>query len=224
MLRLGGDLAKRAEVDRVLRELGGDAETVLRIDRSVSIGLHQAAAELDVSLLLLGWPGPGDLRARMMGAAYGEIIAVTPVPVAVAALHPDIARGRVLLHTSSRELLPGNLSTMALALELASTLSRQREQALGIGPVAPSTLVAAGLTIPKTAEHRDGVDDIEAWAESVTRPGDLVVSMHDTVIGPVAIRVHGSGRTVLAVGQNPETSSASVVSPMNLPVGRTLGI
>jgi hypothetical protein len=50
--------AKRAEVDRVLRELGGDAETVLRVDRSVSTGLHQAAIEIDASLLLLGWPGP----------------------------------------------------------------------------------------------------------------------------------------------------------------------
>jgi hypothetical protein len=28
---------------------------------------------------------------------------------------------------------------------------------------------------------------------------------------------------VLAVSQNPETSAASVVSPMNLPVGRSLG-
>ena len=58
--------AKQADVDRVLRELGGDAETGLRVGRSVSAGLHQAAIETDASLLLLGWPGPGDLAARMV--------------------------------------------------------------------------------------------------------------------------------------------------------------
>ena len=58
----GADLTeartKQADVDRVLGELGGDAETMLRLDRSVSTGLHQAAIEVDASLLLLGWPGP----------------------------------------------------------------------------------------------------------------------------------------------------------------------
>jgi hypothetical protein len=82
-----------AEVDRVLRELGGDAETMLRVNRSVSAGLHEAAIEIDASLLLLGWPGPDDLRARMVGATYSEIVAATSVPVAIAALHPDVGRG-----------------------------------------------------------------------------------------------------------------------------------
>jgi hypothetical protein len=49
-----------------------------------------------------------------------------------------------------------------------------------------------------------------------------VVPLHDTSIGSAAIRVYRSGRSVLAVSQNPETSSAPVVSPMNLPVGGTL--
>jgi hypothetical protein len=113
---------------------------------------------------------------------------------------------------------------MALALELASTLSRQRHEALIIGPVAPPALEAAGLTTPPTAEHRDGVEDLEEWAVAVTRPGDLlVVPIHGTSIGPPAIRVYGSGRSVLAVSQNPETSSTSAASPMNLPLGGTLG-
>lgn len=216
--------AKQAEVDRVLRELGGDAETVLRVDRSVSTGLHQAAIETDASLLLLGWPGPGGLRARMVGATYGEIVAATSIPVAIAALHPGTDRGRVVLYSVARELVPGNLPTMALALELASTLSRNRDEGLIIGPVAPSELAAAGLTTPPNAEHRGGAEDLEAWAADVTRPGDLVVvPIHDTSVGPAAIGVHRSGRSVLAVSQNPETSAASVVSPMNLPVGRSLG-
>lgn len=223
-----GDLAaaraKRVEVDRVLRELGGDAETLLRLDRSVSTGLHQVALELDTSLLLLGWPGPNDLRARMVGATYSEIIAATSVPVAVAALHPAGDAARVVLYSVNRELAPGNLPTMALALELASTLARRREQALLVGPVEPAGLAQSGLTVPPIAEHRAGEDDLEAWVAAVSRPGDLVViPIHDMAISAAAIRVHGTGRSVVAVSQNPESSSAAVVSPMNLPVGRTLG-
>jgi Kef-type K+ transport system membrane component KefB len=216
--------AKRSEVDRVLRELGGDAETMLRLNRSVSAGLNQTAIEIDASLLLLGWPGPDDLRSRMVGATYSEIVAATSVPVAIAALHPGAGQGRIVLYSGARELVPGYLPTMALALELAATLSRQRQQTLIIGPIAPAALEAAGLTAPPTVEHCDGIEDLEEWAVAVTRPGDLiVVPIHGTSIGPPANRVYGSGRSVLAVSQNPETSSTSAASPMNLPLGGTLG-
>jgi hypothetical protein len=221
---IDGSRAKRSEVDRVLRELGGDAETMLRLNRSVSTGLHAAAIEIDASLLLLAWPGPDDLRSRMGGATYSEIVGATSVPVAIAALHPGAGQGRVVLYSVARELVPGNVPTMALALELASTLSRHRDEAMLIGPVAPPALEAAGLTTPPTAEHRDGAEDLDEWAATVTRPGDLlVVPIYDSSIGPAAIRVYLSRRSVLAASQNPEISSSSVVGPMNLPLGGTLG-
>jgi hypothetical protein len=216
--------SKQAAVDRVLRELGEDAETLLRVDRSVSTGLHRAAMETDASLLLLGWPGPDDLRARMVGASYGEIVAATSIPVAIAALHPAAERGRVVLFSVAGELAPGHLPTMALALELATTLARHREEPVLIGPVAIEELHAAGLSVPEHAEHRAGPDDLEAWVAAVTRPGDLVVvPIHDITIGTAVARVHRSGRSVVAVSQNPETSAGAVVSPMNLPLGRSLG-
>jgi hypothetical protein len=223
----GGDIrhsrAKRSEVDGVLRELGGDAETLLRLNRSVSSGLHEAAIEIDASLLLLGWPGPQGLRARMVGASYSEIIAATSVPVAIAALRPGTDQGRVILYADAGGLAPGYLPTMTLALELAATMSRQRQQPLLIGPVSPTALAASGLTVPPSAEHRDGESDLLAWASAVSEPGDLlVVPIHDASIGPAAIRVYDDGRSVLAVSKNPETSAASTVSPMNLPLGGTL--
>ena len=214
---------KRAEVDRVLRELGGDAETMLRVNRSVATGLNQTAIEIDASLLLLAWPGRTDLRARMVGATYSEIIAATAVPVAIAALHPHTGHRRVVLYASARELAPGKLPTTALACHLASTLARQRPEALIMGPVTPPVLAAAGLAIPPNTEHHHGNQDLEEWAATATRPGDLlVVPIHDTIIGPAAIRLHRTGRSILAVSQNPESSSSATVSPMNLPVGRTL--
>lgn len=216
--------ARQREVDTVLRQIGGDAETALRLDRSVSTGLHQAAVELDASLLLLGWPGPDDVRARLVGANYGEIIAATSVPAAIAALHPGSDRARVVLFAEAGELLPAMVPTMALAMELATTLSRTRDQLLVVGPVEPQVLAAAGLAVPVDAEHRGGATDLETWVAAATEPGDLVVvPIHDVSIGPAANRVHASGRSVLAVSQNPESASTSVVSPMNLPVGGTLG-
>jgi hypothetical protein len=152
------------------------------VDRSVSTGLHQAAIETDASLLLLGWPGPDDLRARMVGATYGEIIAATSFPSPSRRCTRAPTEGRVVLYSAARELVPGNLPTMALALELASTLCRQREQELIIGPVAPSELEAAGLTVPQTAEHetattisrrgwpRSPARGISSWCPSTTRP------------------------------------------------------
>ncbi len=196
----------------------GTAEVGLLFSMSVATGSRTCCASV------LGWPGPNDIRARRVGATYSEIIAATSVPVAIAALHPSTEEGRVVLYSVARELAPGNVPTMALALELASTLCRQRELELIIGRVAPSALEIGGLAIPQTAERRDGPEDLEEWVAASTRPGDLLVlPIHDTSIGAAAIRIHASGRSVLAVSQNPETSAASVVSPMNLPVGRSLG-
>jgi Kef-type K+ transport system membrane component KefB len=215
--------AKQAEADRVLRKLGGSAETVLRVNRSVSTGLNQAALETDASLLLLGWPGPVNLRSRMVGANYGEIVAATSVPIAIAALHPGTKRGRVVLYSGAGQLAPGDLPSIALALELATTLG-SRGVDLIIGPVLPSALTGAGLTLPPV-EHRDGDDDLEAWAAVATSPGDLlIVLFDDTSIGTAADRVYRSQRSVLAVNHNPETSAAAALSPMNLPVGRSLGV
>ncbi len=216
--------AKRSEVDRELRELGGDAETMLRVNRSVAAGLNEAAIEMDASLLLLGWPGPNDLRAWMVGATYNEIVAATSVPVAIAALHPDAAEGRVVLYLDADELVPGNLATMTLALELATTLARARGEVLVLGPMAPSTLETAGIPVPTTVDHRDGEQAMEEWATAVTQPGDLVVvPILDTEIQPTAVRVYRSGRSVVAVKQNPETATAAVVTPMTLQFDQTVG-
>jgi Kef-type K+ transport system membrane component KefB len=216
--------AARDEVDHLLRELGGDAETLLRVDRSVSTGLAQMATELDASLLLLGWPGPGDFRSRMVGATYSEIIGATSVPIAVAALQ-DGRRGRVVVYATLFDLVPARLPTVALAVELGRCLCHSKDQPLGIGPADPSVLRDRGLTLPSAVEDRPGPTGLEAWVEEVTEPGDVVVvPMHDLSLGPAAVRVYESGRSVLAVSQNPEASITGVVNPMNLPTGQTLGV
>jgi nucleotide-binding universal stress UspA family protein len=215
---------KQAAVDRALRELGGDAETHLRVDRSVATGLHQAAIETDASLLLMSWPGPSDLRARMVGASYAEIIAATATPVAMAALLPGSDSARVVLYASTSEPRPGYRPTLALAAEVAATLARRRDEPLVVGPVAPQELVDAALAPALDGEHVPGSRDLEEWAAASTRPGDvIVVPAYDATIGAAVIRLRESGRSVVAISQNPESRAAAVISPMNLPINRSLG-
>lgn len=79
----------------------------------------------------------------------------------------------------------------------------------------------AGLTIPPTPVHREAGEPRDL-AAAVTRPGDvLVVPIHDRAIRNDAISVYESGRSVLAVSQNPEASSGPVASQLNLAVGRS---
>jgi Kef-type K+ transport system membrane component KefB len=68
-------------------------------------------------------------------------------------------------------------------------------------------------------------------AERLRLPGLLGLLAFGAIIGPsmldvlprfVGLQAVG-GIGVLAVSQNPETSAASAVSPMNLPLGGTLG-
>ncbi|MFC6237500.1 hypothetical protein [Longivirga aurantiaca] len=131
--------------------------------------------------------------------------------------------GLVILYAGAREVAPGDLPSIALALELATTVCT-RGVDLVIGPVLPSALTAAGLTLPSGVEHRDGDDDLETWTGAAISPGDfLVVPFDGTSIGAAADRVDRSLRSLLAVNHNPETAAALALSPMNLPVGRSLG-
>ena len=99
-----------------------------------------------------------------------------------------------------------------------------RGEVLVLGPMAPSRLERAGLTLPTGVDHRDGEQALEEWVAAVTRPGDLVVvPIHDHSIQPTTVRVYRSGRSVLAVKQNPEVAIAASVAPMTLPLGQTLG-
>ena len=151
----------QAQADQALREPGGDEETLLRVDRSVAGGLHQAAIEHDASLLLLQWPGPGDLRARMIGATFGEIITATSVPVAIAGLHPRSGGERIVVYGTHQDLVPEPAHDGARGLEVGVRACRRRDEPLVIGPVPPSALDDAGLTIPPIADHREaGEDDL----------------------------------------------------------------
>jgi hypothetical protein len=212
--------------DRIFgpHRVGQDVETELRIDRSIAAGLNRAAIQANSSMLLLVWPGPGNVRGWLLGADYSEIIATTALPVGVAALHDDTdtKHGRVVIVARRSDLVPGNRPSLRLGVEIA-TMLRRRDDELIVGPLPPASLIEADIELPENIEHREGPDDIADWVAENTQPGDLVIlPLRDIKLRPSTIKIYESGRSVLAVTHNPESQSILNGSTMTLPVGGSI--
>ncbi len=217
----------RSELDRantVLRRAGHDVESDLRIDRSIASGLNRASIQADSSLLLLAWPGPVDVRGYLLGSSYGEIIAATATPVMIAALHPDveIARQRLALVARDGDFTPGHLPSLRLAADITNTLTH-RDRPLVVGPARADAFDGADIELPDHAEFYGGHDDIAGWAARHTEPGDVVIlPLRGFALRAAAVSIHESGRSVLAVAQNPMSRSALTGSAMTLPLGGSI--
>ncbi len=212
--------AEQGRTDQVLRRVGQDVETQLRVDRSVASGINRTAIEDDSSLLLLAWPGPASFRSHVLGASYSEIIASTSVPVLIAALHDDVEPHRrvaLVVH----HLIPGSVPSISLGAQIALPFAK-KDRPLVVGPAAPEEISALDIRLPEHSVYRDGVDVI-SWVNANTDPGDLVIlPFVGVALRPVAEQIYNSGRSLLAVSQNPGSRSALGGSTMSLPIGGTV--
>ena len=212
--------AEQGRSDQVLRREGQDVETQLRVDRSVASGINRTAIENNSSLLLLPWPGPNDLRSHVLGASYSEIIAATSVPVLIAALHDDVdPQRRVAL--LAQNLLPGSVPSVSLGAQIGKTLTG-KDHPLLIGPATPEAVSALDIPLPEHLVHREGLD-LVSWVEANTDPGDLVILPFVGVsLRSDAEQIYNSGRSLLAVVQNPGSRLALGGSTMSLAIGGTV--
>jgi Kef-type K+ transport system membrane component KefB len=215
---------RQAAADGILRHAGQDVECQLRIDRSVATGMNRAAIQSESSMLLLAWQGSENIRSRLLGANYDEIVAATSVPVTIAALHdlPRTGEGRVILFARETDLVPGNLPSLRLGADIASLLV-QRHGALIVGPLPPDAITDRDIALPEQAEHLGGPDDIASFAAEHSQPGDIIIlPIRTSEIGSRALEVFESGRSVLAVAHNPESQPSLSGSTMTLPSSGTL--
>lgn len=67
------------------RELGVEAQPLLRIDRDIAQGISHASREQLASLIVMGW-GRSGLRARLFGNAIDNVLWASHCPVAVTRL------------------------------------------------------------------------------------------------------------------------------------------
>jgi Kef-type K+ transport system membrane component KefB len=218
---IGEGRRRCAETDRMLRGLGLDVETVLRIDRSVATGIHRASIESNSSLLFLPWPQVEGVRSWLLGAGFTEIVAASSIPTAIAAIHPEPYE-RIVLVARRVDLLPGRAPTLVLAGQLAAKLV-DRDTQLAVGPLTPDEVEVLGLELPDEVVHLGSDGDMGTWLTSVTRVGDLVIAPIDDRINSSLVSLHEAGRSVLAVASNPGSESPLSGSTMTFPVGGSLG-
>jgi Kef-type K+ transport system membrane component KefB len=209
------------DTDRVLRRMGLDVETVLRIDRSVATGIHRSSIEAQSSMLLLSWPEAGGVRSWLLGGGYGEIVAASSIPTAIAAIEEE-PFVRVVLVARTSDLLPGRVPTLLVAARLAATLA-DRDRPLAVGPLDRTSIEAVGAELPDEVVQLEAGDELADWLTSTTRPGDLVIAPIDERINAALVSLHEAGRSVLAVAHSPGSESALSGSTLTFPVGGSLG-
>ena len=209
------------ETDDVLRRLGGDVETAMRIDRSVATGIHRASIESRSSLLFIPWPDPRGVRSWLLGGGYAEIVAASSIPTAIAGIQ-DEPFERVVVFVRRSDMLPGKAPTLLVAAQLAVKLA-ERDVPVLVGPVGRVEIEAAGIVLPDdVSDAGDSVDDA-SWLTDVTRPGDLVVAPIDARINASLMSLFETGRSVVAVVHHPTSESALTGSTLTFPIGGSLG-
>lgn len=68
------------------KELGVEAEPLLRIDDAIALGITRASREQNASLIVIGWGKRTGLRARLFGNVIDSVLFSSHCPVAVARL------------------------------------------------------------------------------------------------------------------------------------------
>jgi hypothetical protein len=156
----------------------------------------------------------------VLGANYSEIIAATSVPVMIAALHDDVVtHPRVAL--VAHNLIPGSVPSLSQGAQIARSLTG-KDHPLVVGPAAPDAISALDIRLPEHSVYRTG-EDVVSWVNANTEPGDVVIlPFVGVALRPIAEQIYNSGRSLLAVAQNPGSQSALGGSTMSLPIGGTV--
>ncbi len=74
------------KAEAISRELGVEAEPLLRIDDAIAQGITRASREQNASLIVMGWGQRTGLRARLFGNVIDNVLFAAHCPVAVTRL------------------------------------------------------------------------------------------------------------------------------------------
>jgi Kef-type K+ transport system membrane component KefB len=189
--------ARREEIDETLHALGLEGDTRIRVDRSLSEGISQAALENDASLVLLGWQGPRPITTYFAESVTDEVSRLVECPVAVAAIS-ETGVEQVLLAISKRDLNASRLERLKAAVRLAT--SAAAHQPLVVGPADPAELVEAGIHLPERTEYKPGDMGVIPWVEQTAQENSLIVSLsRGWAFDRIATQTKRVGCSVVAV-------------------------
>jgi Kef-type K+ transport system membrane component KefB/nucleotide-binding universal stress UspA family protein len=86
-----------AKATELARRFDVEAESVLRIDDNISLGISRASREQQASLIVIGWGRTTGLRARLFGNVIDSVLWASHCPVAVTRLFKPPSNIRHLL-------------------------------------------------------------------------------------------------------------------------------
>jgi nucleotide-binding universal stress UspA family protein len=166
--------ARRDEIDDTLHSLGLEGDSRIRVDRTLTEGIKQAALENDASLVLLGWQGPRPITTYFVESVADEVSRLVECPVAVAAIS-EIPAEQVFLAVSKNDLNASRLERVKAAVSLATSAAAHHP--LVVGPANPAELVEAGIELPEKTECRPGDMGVIPWVEQTAQKNSLIVSL-----------------------------------------------
>lgn len=192
--------AQVTAIDAELHSLGLEGDTRFRVDRSITEGIANAAVENDATLVILGWAGQQPLSGFFTESIASAVTGLVKCPVAVLAA-ADGKPERVLVVITDRDLRAESVDDTRVALKLGIALAPDRR--LMVGPVEPGRLTVLGLVLPEWVRYAPAVEDVIAWTERRSDPGDVIIAVSSGRPSERTARaIAEGGRTVLTVTPN----------------------
>jgi Kef-type K+ transport system membrane component KefB len=189
-----------ATINDSLLALGLDGDTRVRVDRSLREGIANAAIENDASIVVFGWSasqtGSGFFSETLASEVSRHVTCAVAVTSAVDA-EPEAA----VLVITERDLAAWALEALETASRLAVALAPQRN--LIVGPLPRDRFAEVRLPLPEWTRYETAEGDPMAWAERVSEPGDVIITvLKGRPSEQVARVIHNGGRSVLAVASS----------------------
>jgi Kef-type K+ transport system membrane component KefB/nucleotide-binding universal stress UspA family protein len=189
--------SRKDEIDDTLHSLGLEGDSRIRVDRTLTEGIKQAALENDASLVLLGWQGPRPINTLFVESVADEVSRLVECPVAVAAISESPSE-QVVLAISNNDLSASRLKGARSAIRIATCAAPHKP--LIVGPVDPELLEQAGIALPEKTEYKPGNTGIIPWVEQIAQENSLIVSLsRGWAFDRIATRTNQIGCSVVAV-------------------------
>lgn len=188
---------RKGEIDDTLSSLGLEGDSRIRVDRSLSEGIRQAALENNASLVLLGWTGPLPITYLLPESVADEVSRMLVCPVAVTAITEDMSE-QVVLAISRYDLNVSRLQDLQAAVTIATTAAAHHP--LIVGPVEPELMTKTGILLPEKSNMKPAKTSVLNWVEKSSEKDSLVITIsHGRAFSRAAAEIYHRGRSVVSI-------------------------
>lgn len=157
------------------REVGVEADPLIRIDDSIAQGINRASREQDASLIVMGWGQRTGFQARLFGSVIDSVLWASHCPVAITRLLDS----------------PKNLQRILVPLEnLTSQSTWAVRFAANLAEASQAQITIVHVCSRSTSHHRIAWirSQLELLATKVSpkSPPEIVIRSDDDVVRTIA--------------------------------------